>query len=102
MRKIDPNRYPLFNRMAGAFFQGIGRHISEDHLPAFLLEFFEETEIENLLAELQKISSMNLSDKEWEKYWWGSPAGSFPGDAKSSTALIQMVMAEIRARRDGQ
>jgi hypothetical protein len=102
MSQIDRNLYPLFNRMAGALFQGIGRHISEDQLPAFLLSFFLETEIESLLAELQQISSMNLNDKEWEEYWRGSPAHSVPTDAKSSTGLIQMVMAEILIRQEGQ
>ena len=100
MSQIDRNRYPLFDRMTGALFQGIWRHISsEDQLPAFLLSFFRDDEIESLLAELQQISSMNLNDKEWEEYWYGSQAGSAPIDAKSSTRLIQMVMAEIRVHR---
>src|SRR5262249_19299056 len=103
MRRIDPDRFPLFNRMAGALFQGIGRHLSsEDQLPAFLLDFFLESEIESLLAELQQISSMNLHDEEWEEYWYSSPAASVPKDARSSTRLIQMVMAEISARRGGK
>jgi hypothetical protein len=67
-----------------------------------LLEFFRETEIEGLLAELQQISSMNLNDEEWEEYWYSSPASSFPRDATSSTRLVQMVMAEIPARQEGQ
>jgi len=99
----DPNRYPLFNRMAGALFQGIGRYVSsEDQLPAFLLDFFLETEIDSLLAELQQISSTNLNDEEWEEYWYSSPAASVPKDARSSTRMVQMVMAEIRARREGK
>jgi hypothetical protein len=103
MSQIDRNRYPLFNRMAGALFQGLGRHFSsEDQLPAFLLEFFRETELEGLLAELQQISSMNLNDEEWEEYWYSSPAYSFPKDAGSSTRLIKMVVAEIHTRREGQ
>jgi hypothetical protein len=103
MSQIDRNRYPLFDRMARALFPGIWRHISsEDQLPAFLLSFFLETEIESLLAELEQISAMNLNDEEWEEYWYSSPAASVPKDAKSSTQMIQIVMAEIRIRREGQ
>jgi hypothetical protein len=103
MSRIDPSRYPLFNRMASALFPGIWRDFSsEDQLPAFLLSFFLETEIDSLVAELEQVSSMNLNDEEWEQYWYSSPAASVPRDAKSSTQMIQMVMAEIRARRAGK
>jgi len=89
--------------MAGALFQGIGRYVSsEDQLPAFLLDFFLETEIDSLLAELQQISSTNLNDEEWEEYWYSSPAASVPKDARSSTRMVQMVLEEIRARREGK
>ena len=86
--------------MAGALFQGLGRSFSsEDQLPAFLLDFFRESEFEGLLTELQQIASKNLSDWDWEKYWYSSPAYSFPKNAESSTRLLQLMTREILERR---
>ena len=49
--RIDRTQFPLFHRMAGALFQGFRRHLSsEDQLPAFLLDFFHESELERLLT----------------------------------------------------
>ncbi|WP_074127768.1 hypothetical protein [Bradyrhizobium sp. NAS96.2] len=100
MKPIDPIQYPLFNRMVVGLFQGVGRSFSsEDQLPAFLLEFFHESEIERLLTELQQIASKNLSDREWEKFWYRGPAYSFPKNAESSNRLVRLVVKEILDRR---
>ena len=100
MSAIDQKQYPLFSRMVGALFQGIVRTISsEDQLLGFLLSFFQESEMGELLKELKEISSKNLSDKEWEEFWYSSPANTFPTDAKSSNRLVHMVVDGILERQ---
>lgn len=49
---------------------------------------------------IQSIASENLSDLEWEEYWYRSPAYSFPKSAKASKHLVEMVIREIKARRE--
>lgn len=101
MSSIDNARYPLFTRMAGALFQGLDRTFtSERQLPEFLLDFFRENEIGALLVELREILSMKLDDAEWERYWYSSPASSFPADAKSSDRLVRAVIEEILERQN--
>ncbi|MES5484929.1 hypothetical protein QMZ05_19400 [Bradyrhizobium sp. INPA03-11B] len=100
MNPIDNVKYPLFDRMVSALFQGLGRSFSsEDQLPAFLLSFFNERETEGLLIELQQIAAKNLNDQEWEEYWYSSPAYSFPKNAEGSDRLVRIVMREIQERR---
>ncbi len=84
--------------MAGGLFQGVSKvFASEDELGVFLIEFFGDDELEPLLAELRDISTMEMSDQDWEAYWWRSPAQSAPQDALSSHRLLQAVIGEIVA-----
>src|SRR5260370_25108719 len=101
MAAIDPNKYPLFTRMASGLFPGIFRMTtSEDQLNSFLLSFFRESEIGGLLTELEQISSKNLSDKEWGEYRYkSSPASSFPEGAASTRRFLRIVMDAILERQ---
>src|SRR5260370_4268833 len=94
MAAIDPNKYPLFTRMASGLFQGIFRMTtSEDQLTSFLLSFFRESEIGVLLTALEQISSKNLSDKEWGQYRYkSSPASIFPEGAAHTRRRLRIVM----------
>ncbi|MGJ5201519.1 hypothetical protein [Bradyrhizobium sp. HKCCYLRH1030] len=103
MSTIDPTRYKLFDRMAGGLFQGTAKVFSsEERLGVFLIEFFRDDELEPLLAELRDIAAMEMSDQDWETYWWRSPAQSVPRDAKASHRLLEAVMGAISTAISGR
>jgi hypothetical protein len=100
MARIDKNKFPLLHRLLGAFYPGIPLSPRpEESWSSFLIDFFRDDELVDLYAELQKISSMNMTDREWESFWFQSPATTFPKTAEFSHLVLEILMKTILKRR---